>query len=70
MMGNPLKHIGERVQVPAAEREPGETSRWVAIVNAEDKVTGYLELFWGDHCGWVTVPGASRIIEAGSERPQ
>jgi hypothetical protein len=44
-------------------------TRWAEIKNGEGKVTGYIELFWGGNLGWVSIPGASRVIDAGSERP-
>lgn len=62
---NPLDRIAEKIVLP--EGEGG--SRWAEIKNGAGEVTGYIEMLWGGQ-GWVSIPGASRVIDAGSEKPQ
>jgi hypothetical protein len=66
-----LDRIAEKIALPPDEDEGvrlGRKTRWAEIKNGEGKVTGYIELFWGGRLGWVSIPGASRVIEAGSEK--
>lgn len=67
-----LDRIAEKIALPAAEEgaRPTNKTRWAEIKDGEGKVTGYVEMFWGGRLGWVTIPGASRTIAAGSEIPQ
>ena len=48
-------------EAKAKENEP--TTKWVPIKTSAGEITGYIEMFWGGHLGWVTVPGASRFKE-------
>lgn len=62
-----LDRIAERVEMPKPEE--GVASKWAEIKNGEGKITGFIEMFWGgEKLGWVTIPGASRVIDAGSEQ--
>lgn len=49
--------------------EPKE-SYWAEVRNGKGEITAYIELFWGGKLGWVSVPGASRVIDAGSRKAQ
>jgi hypothetical protein len=46
-------------------RLPKTTGRWAPIIKgkgtSQEKVIGYLELFWAEHCGWVSAPGGRYI---------
>lgn len=55
-----IERIAERIDA---------STKWGVIKNGDGKVTGYIELFWGGDLGWVSIPGASRVIAAGSEIP-
>jgi hypothetical protein len=67
-----LDRIAERIALPKDELCARLTNKtkWAEIKDGDGKVTGYIELFWGGRLGWVSIPGASRVIEAGSEMPQ
>jgi hypothetical protein len=67
-----LDRIAERLSIPSDEQGARLTNRtrWAEIKDGTGKVTGHIELFWGGKLGWVSIPGASRVIEAGSELPQ
>jgi hypothetical protein len=64
-----LDRIAEQVDRLRDEEgaRPTNRSKWAEIKNGEGKVTGHIELFWGGKLGWVSIPGASRVIGAGSE---
>jgi hypothetical protein len=65
-MSDPIERIAERVQVP--QGNPANLkSYWAEIKDGQGKVTGYIELFWGGKLGWVSIPGASRMLPPGSE---
>jgi hypothetical protein len=65
-----LDRIAERI-VPSEEDGAELTNRikWAEIKNGQGECTGYIELFWAGKLGWVSIPGASRVIEPGSEIP-
>jgi hypothetical protein len=66
-----IDRIAEKVHLPRDEEGARLTNqtKWAEIRDGEDRVTGYIELFWGGKLGWVSIPGASRVIGPGTERP-
>jgi len=70
---NLLDRIAERIALPPKGEEGARLTnktKWAEIQDGEGKVTGHIELFWSGRLGWVSIPGVSRVIDAGSERPQ
>ena len=64
-----IDRIAEGIDLPPADNPDGLKTKWAAIKDGTGKVVGYIELFWGGKLGWVSVPGASRVIASGSEVP-
>lgn len=43
---------------------------WAEIRNRKGEIIGYIQLFWGGKLGWVSIPGASQVIDARSGAKQ
>jgi hypothetical protein len=69
-MSEYVDRIAKRIEL--RRHEPGarltNRTRWAEIRNSDGELTSYTELFWGGKLGWVRLPGASRVIDAGEEQ--